>query len=114
MVVLRRLLGFLAPYRRGVAAAFLLSWGAMLATVAIPYMTGRAIDAVQHHNRHGLVTWAVLVAAAGLVRLVLSVFAAAGRRTRSRSASSSTCATLRTASSSGSSSPTSTASRRGS
>ena len=74
MQVFRRLLGFLAPYRRGVAAAFLLSWGAMVATVAIPYMTGRAIDAVRHHNRHELVTWAALIAAAGLVRLVLSTF----------------------------------------
>jgi ABC-type multidrug transport system fused ATPase/permease subunit len=76
MKVFRRLLGFLAPHRGAVTAAFVMSWGTMLATVAIPYMTGRAIDAVRDHSRHQLTTWVVLIAAAGVVRLFFSV----GRR----------------------------------
>jgi ATP-binding cassette subfamily B protein len=69
-----RLLGFLRPYRAGVVWSFLLAAGAMGATVAIPYLTGRAIDAVKtQHDRHALITFAVLAGAAGLGRLVFSV-----------------------------------------
>ncbi|MDT5083116.1 MAG: ATP-binding cassette, subfamily bacterial, partial [Mycobacterium sp.] len=46
----------------------------MGATVLIPALTGRAIDAVRAHHRHQLVVWAIAIAAAGVVRLVLSVF----------------------------------------
>jgi ABC-type multidrug transport system fused ATPase/permease subunit len=73
MATFRRLLGFLRPYRAGTRASFWLAGGAMLATVAIPYLTGRAINAVRYHHRHQLVTWAVVIAAAGLARLGLSV-----------------------------------------
>src|SRR4030081_100206 len=55
MLTFRRLLGFLRPYRGAVGWSFGLAFGAMVATVLIPYMTGRAIDA------------------AGLLRLALSV-----------------------------------------
>ena len=73
MRVFRRLLGFLSPYRAGVSWSFLLASGAMASTVAIPYLTGRAIDAVRHHHRHSLVMWAIAIAAAGFLRLGLSV-----------------------------------------
>jgi ATP-binding cassette subfamily B protein len=73
MVVFKRMLGFLAPYKRGVALAFALSWGAVIMTVAIPALTGRAIDAVRRHDRHALVVAAVAIAGAGLLRLALSV-----------------------------------------
>jgi ATP-binding cassette subfamily B protein len=73
MPTFRRLLGFLRPYRSGVAWSFLLAFGAMGATVLIPWLTGRAIDAVRSHHRHALVWWAVAITAAGLARLVLSV-----------------------------------------
>ncbi len=77
MSTFARLLGFLKPYRRGVVRSFVLAFGAMVATVAIPYMTGQAIDAVRPpHDRHALITWAVLIAVAGVLRLGLSV----GRR----------------------------------
>jgi len=69
----RRLLGFLGPYRRAVWLSVGLAILAMLATVAIPYLTGKAVDAVRAHHRGDLRTYALLVAAAGLARLVLTV-----------------------------------------
>jgi len=68
----RRLLGFLAPYRSGVAWSFALASGAMGATVAIPYLTGEAVNAVSSHHRHLLLVWAVAICVAGLLRLGLS------------------------------------------
>ena len=46
----------------------------MGATVLIPYLTGRAIDAIRDHDHHGLWVWAIAIAVAGLARLGLSVF----------------------------------------
>jgi ABC-type multidrug transport system fused ATPase/permease subunit len=69
----RRLLGFLAPYRRGVAWSFVFGFGAIASTVLIPYLTGRAIDAVRSHHRHALTMLAIAIVAAGVGRLVLSV-----------------------------------------
>ena len=66
------MLSFLRPYRGGVAWSFLLAAVAMVMTVAIPYVSGRAIDAVRNHQRGELLTFGLLVAGAGLIRLVLS------------------------------------------
>ncbi|HWF56101.1 MAG TPA: ABC transporter ATP-binding protein [Solirubrobacteraceae bacterium] len=74
MATFRRLLGFLRPYRSGVVWSFALASGATVATVLIPDLTGRAIDAVRGHHRHQLTMWVIAIAAAGLGRLVLSVF----------------------------------------
>src|SRR5450631_4407417 len=74
MSVFRRLLGFLRPYRVGVAWSFGLAAGAMGATVLIPYLTGRAINAIGSHDKHALSMWAIAIAIAGLARLGLSVF----------------------------------------
>src|SRR5437763_14236582 len=73
MVTFRRLLGFLRPYRVGVTWSFVLACGAMAGPVLIPYLTGRAIDAIRVHHRHALVLWAIAIAAAGVARLGLSV-----------------------------------------
>jgi ABC-type multidrug transport system fused ATPase/permease subunit len=73
MRIFRRLLTFLRPYRRQVAWAFVLAFGAMVMTVLIPYLTGVAIDAIRNHHRHDLISWAIAIAAAGLARLALSV-----------------------------------------
>jgi ATP-binding cassette subfamily B protein len=67
-----RLLGFLRPYRVGVAWSFVLAFGAMGMTVLIPYLTGRAIDTVRLHDRHALINWAIAIAGAGVARLGLS------------------------------------------
>jgi ABC-type multidrug transport system fused ATPase/permease subunit len=69
----RRLLGFLGPYRRGVVGSAILAAVAMVFTVAIPWLTGRAIDRIRHGDRHGLTTLAIAVAVAGTLRLVLTV-----------------------------------------
>jgi len=71
-----RLLGFLRPYRRGVLWSGVLAALAMVATVAIPYLSGVAVDAIHDHRRGRLLELALLIAAAGIVRLALS----AGRR----------------------------------
>ena len=76
MPAFTRLLGFLRPYRASVIWSAVLAAFAMVATVAIPDLSGRAIDAIRSHHRGQLLTLALLVAAAGLVRLALS----AGRR----------------------------------
>jgi ABC-type multidrug transport system fused ATPase/permease subunit len=69
----QRLLGFLRPYRKGVVWSLVLAALAMLATVAIPYLSGRGLDAIRSHDRHQLVVLGLAVAGAGLFRLVLTV-----------------------------------------
>src|SRR3954471_21824276 len=71
-----RLLGFLRPYRRGVVWSFALAALAMVATVAIPLLTGNAVDAISGDHRAQLELYAGLIAVAGVLRLVLTV----GRR----------------------------------
>ena len=76
MKIFSRLLTFLRPYRTGVVWSFVLAALAMAATVAIPYLTGRAIDAVRKDGDRrprpaALRSGSSLVA--GVVRLGLSV-----------------------------------------
>ena len=73
MTTFRRLLEFLRPYRSGVRWSFALACGAMGMTVLIPYLTGRAIDAVRVHHRGSLTLFVILIAVAGIARLALSV-----------------------------------------
>jgi ABC-type multidrug transport system fused ATPase/permease subunit len=46
----------------------------MVATVLIPFLTGKAIDAIRSHSHHQLTIWAIAIGVAGVARLVLSVF----------------------------------------
>src|SRR4051812_39009975 len=73
MVIFGRLLKFLAPYRKGVIVSFALAAAAMVMTVAIPYLTGRAIDQIRAGDRPQLMGLALAVAGAGVLRLALSV-----------------------------------------
>jgi ATP-binding cassette subfamily B protein len=68
-----RLLGFLRPYKRGVVWSLVLAALAMVCTVAIPWLTGRAVDRISASDRDGLRTLAIAVIAVALVRLGLSV-----------------------------------------
>jgi ABC-type multidrug transport system fused ATPase/permease subunit len=68
-----RLLGFLRPYRARAAWSLVLAALAMSATVTIPWLTGRGIDAVARGDRGELRLYAALVAVAALARLALSV-----------------------------------------
>jgi ABC-type multidrug transport system fused ATPase/permease subunit len=67
-----RLLGFLRPYRGGVAVSFVLAAVAMGAGVLIPLLVGRTVDEIR---QGGTDLWplAIAVAAAGLLRLAFSV-----------------------------------------
>jgi ATP-binding cassette subfamily B protein len=68
-----RLLGFLRPYRAGVAASLVLAALAMAGTVALPALTGRAIDEINHGDRGALTTLALAMAGVGVLRLAFSV-----------------------------------------
>jgi ATP-binding cassette subfamily B protein len=68
-----RLLGFLRPYKTGVFWSLLLAAAAMVCTVAIPWLTGRAVDEISGRDRDGLRTLALLIVGVAVVRLALSV-----------------------------------------
>jgi len=70
--IFARLLGFLRPYRKGVIWSLVLATVAIVATVAIPYLSGVVVDAIHDHQRHRVVGLALIVLAAGTVRLVVS------------------------------------------
>ena len=68
-----RLLGFLRPYRAGAVWSIVLAAFAMAATVAIPALTGAAVNAARDDDRSQLKWLALAVVAAAIVRLVFSV-----------------------------------------
>jgi ABC-type multidrug transport system fused ATPase/permease subunit len=68
-----RLLGWLRPYRLGLAVSALLAAVAMVMTVAIPWLSGRAIDRVRLGDRSGLTELGIAVLGAGVLRLVLTI-----------------------------------------
>src|SRR3954454_19525633 len=73
MATFRRLLGFLRPYRRGVVVSAVLAAAAMVMTVAIPWLTGRAIDQMREGDHSGLRTLALAVLGAGVLRIALTI-----------------------------------------
>jgi ABC-type multidrug transport system fused ATPase/permease subunit len=68
-----RLLGFLRPYRAQAAWSLVLAALAMTATVAIPWLTGRGIDAVTRDERGDVQLLAGAVVLAAVLRVALSV-----------------------------------------
>src|SRR5271167_525686 len=82
MRTFRRLLGFLRPYRRGLAISWLLASLAMVMTVALPALTGGAVEAIRRgaqyashhrsaavaHERHILLIVALAILGVVLVR----------------------------------------------
>jgi ATP-binding cassette subfamily B protein len=70
-----RLLSFLRPYRVGVIVSLLLAGAAIGFTVAIPYLTGQAVNAVRpdHHDRSALIAIAIAIGGAALLRLAFTV-----------------------------------------
>ena len=74
MATFVRLLGWLRPYRSGRRACrALLAAAAMVMTVAIPWLTGRAIDQMREGDEAGLTTLGLAVLGAGVLRLALTV-----------------------------------------
>jgi len=86
MSTFNRLLGFLRPYRRGLAASWALAGAATIMSVLVPYLTGLAVEAIKHgvtharlhqltlraHDRHTLLVVALVIAAAVLARWALT------------------------------------------
>ncbi len=67
-----RLLGFLRPYRRSVVLSLVLATAAMAMTVAIPALTGRAIDQIDQGDTDALKLLGAAVLLAGILRLALT------------------------------------------
>jgi ABC-type multidrug transport system fused ATPase/permease subunit len=88
MSIFYRLLGFLRPYRRGVIASGALASLAMVMTVLLPALTGRAVEAIhlgaEHAKRHQaslraedrrtLLVLAIAIVVAVLARWALTYF----------------------------------------
>jgi ABC-type multidrug transport system fused ATPase/permease subunit len=69
----RRLLGFLRPYRRQLWGSLVFAWAAMGMTVLIPWLIGRAVNAIQDGEKPDLLPLALAIVGAGVLRLGLTV-----------------------------------------
>ncbi len=69
----RRLMGFLRPYRRQLWGSLAFAWLAMGMTVLIPWLIGRAINAIESGKQPDLLPLALAIVAAGILRLGLTV-----------------------------------------
>ena len=72
MQTFRRLLGFLRPYRRGVAASFALAIAAMGTGVLIPFLIGRTVDDIREGGA-SLTPLALAIVGAATLRLAFTV-----------------------------------------
>jgi ABC-type multidrug transport system fused ATPase/permease subunit len=73
MRTFRRLLGFLRPYRRTLIISLAFAWAAMGMTVAIPWLVGQAVDAIESGERPDLLPLALVIVGAGVLRLGLTL-----------------------------------------
>jgi ABC-type multidrug transport system fused ATPase/permease subunit len=69
----RRLMGFLRPYRRQLWGSLAFAWAAMGMTVLIPWLIGRAINAIQNSEQPDLLPLALAIVGAGILRLGLTM-----------------------------------------
>ncbi|HZK16475.1 MAG TPA: ABC transporter ATP-binding protein [Solirubrobacterales bacterium] len=72
MRTFRRLIGFLRPYRPQLWGSLVFAWAAMGMTVLIPWLLGRAVNAIERGESPDLLPLALAIAAAGVLRLGLS------------------------------------------
>ena len=72
MPTFKRLLGFLAPYKRQNILSIVLASLAMGMTIVIPLLVGMAVNAIDDGDESALVPLTVAIVAAGLVRLGLT------------------------------------------
>jgi ABC-type multidrug transport system fused ATPase/permease subunit len=73
MRTFRRLLRFLRPYRRQLWGSLVFAWAAMGMTVLIPWLIGRAVNAIEAGERPELLPLALAILAAGILRLGLTM-----------------------------------------
>jgi ABC-type multidrug transport system fused ATPase/permease subunit len=69
----RRLMGFLRPYRRQLWGSLAFAWAAMGMTVLIPWLVGRAVNAIQDGNKPDLLPLALAILGAAILRMGLTV-----------------------------------------
>lgn len=69
----RRLMGFLRPYRLQLWGSLAFAWAAMGMTVLIPWLVGRAINAIEDHNKPDLLPLALVILGAAILRMGLTV-----------------------------------------
>jgi ATP-binding cassette subfamily B protein len=69
----RRLMGFLRPYRPQLWGSLVFAWAAMGMTVLIPWLIGRAVNAIQNHDKPDLLPLALVIFGAAILRLGLTV-----------------------------------------
>jgi ATP-binding cassette subfamily B protein len=68
----RRLMGFLRPYRRQLWGSLVFAWAAMGMTVLIPWLVGRAVNAIESGQKPDLLPLALAIVGAGVLRLGLT------------------------------------------
>jgi ATP-binding cassette subfamily B protein len=69
----RRLMGFLRPYRRQLWGSLVFAWAAMGMTVLIPWLIGRAVNAIESGAKPDLLPLALAIVGAGILRLGLTM-----------------------------------------
>jgi ABC-type multidrug transport system fused ATPase/permease subunit len=69
----RRLMGFLRPYRRQLWGSLVFAWAAMGMTVLIPWLIGRAVNAIESGDKPDLLPLAIAIVVAGVLRLGLTM-----------------------------------------
>src|SRR3954449_6204308 len=66
-------MGFLRPYRAQLWGSLILAWAGMGMTVAIPWLVGRAINAIEDGDKPDLLPLALAILGAAILRLGLIV-----------------------------------------
>jgi ABC-type multidrug transport system fused ATPase/permease subunit len=69
----RRLMGFLRPYRLSLWGSLVFAWAAMGMTVLIPWLVGRAVNAIEDGDKPDLLPLALAILGAAVLRLGLTV-----------------------------------------
>ncbi len=69
----RRLMGFLRPYRLQLWGSLVFAWAAMGMTVLIPWLIGRAVNAIEDGDKPDLLPLALAIFGAAVLRLGLTV-----------------------------------------
>jgi ABC-type multidrug transport system fused ATPase/permease subunit len=73
MGTFRRLLGFLRPHRRELWGSLVFAWLAMGMTVLIPWLVGRAVNAIERGDSSALLPLCGAILGAAILRLGLTV-----------------------------------------
>ncbi|HVD87216.1 MAG TPA: ABC transporter ATP-binding protein [Solirubrobacterales bacterium] len=69
----RRLMGYLRPYRAQLWGSLALAWAGMGMTVLIPWLVGRAVNAIEDGDKPDLLPLALAILGAAILRLGLIV-----------------------------------------